>query len=110
MRITTTTNGDIAIIIPKKEFEQFFVQRDLFDQPKVDLKGLHKKTIAFLKDVYSLKGKSEWLADERTIKELRQKHYVLDIDNGLRTAIAKGIVSAKREGKRYKYAMNHDIK
>ncbi len=110
MRITTTTNGDIAIIIPRKEFEQLFTQRDLFDSPQIDLKGLHKKTIGFLKDVYSIKGKSEWIADERAILELRQKHFVLDINNGLKSAIDKGIVNANKEGSRHKYKLNYELK
>ncbi len=110
MRITTTTNGDIAIIIPKKEFEQFFVQKDLFDQPQIDLAGIHNKTLDFLKDVYALKGKSEWIADELPIVNLRMKHFVPDVNKAMRVSIERGLIEVSKQGKRYKYKLNYEFK
>jgi len=95
MRITTTTNGDIAIIIPRKDFDQFFVQRDLFSQPKIDLKGLHLKTIEFLKEIYLMRGDKTWQVNERDIRELRKKHGIFDITNTLKTSLEKGIIIKK---------------
>ena len=110
MRITTTTNGDIAIIIPKKEFDQFFIQKDLFDQPRIDIKGLHSKTLNFLKDIYSIKGTSQWSANELPIKELRQKHFVMDMHHTMKSVIDRGIINAQKEGSRIKYKLNYEFK
>lgn len=111
MRITTTTNGDIAIIIPRKDFDQLFTQKDLFESPKIDLKGIHSKTISFLKDVYKVRQSAPWTISDKDIIELRKRHGVFDVNNSVKTSIDRGIVSrVTGKAKHIQYIINYEFK